>query len=54
MTPPHDDNKEETKNEVVTLDNNNDNSKEETKNEMVTPDDTPPMMTIKRKLRTRW
>ena len=41
--PPHDDSKEETKNEVVTPDDTPHNdSKEQTKNEVVTPDDTPP------------
>ena len=39
---PHDDNKEETKNEVVTPDDTpHDDNKEETKNEVVTPDNTP-------------
>ena len=45
MTPddtPHDDNKEETKNEGVTPDDTpHDYHKEETKNKVVTPDDTP-------------
>ena len=39
---PHDDNKEETKNEVVTPDDTpHDDNKEEIKNEVVTPDNTP-------------
>ena len=39
---PNDDNKEETKTEVVTPDDTpHDNNKEETKTEVVTPDDTP-------------
>ena len=39
--PPHDENKEETKDEVVTPDNTpHDGNKKETKDEVVTPDDT--------------